>query len=159
MDPLPPKDHAEAIALHRSQVIGSLTARQLDRGELAQEPQRLSTQRFRAPRSHSSRSDSVSTLERWYYAYKQGGLEALRPDARSDKGRGRNLPPELRELLLGIRREHPSASVPLISRTLVAEGRMQGASTFSARSARCTTSTCGSSPSSTSITITCPIHL
>jgi transposase InsO family protein len=67
----------------------------------------------------------VSTYERWYYAYLAGGLAALRPDARSDRGRGRALTPELRELLLDIRREHPTASAPLILRTLVADGRLQ----------------------------------
>lgn len=125
MESISPRDHAEAVALFRSQVIGSLTARQLGRGELGEELSRLSAQRFRPPRSHSSRTYSVTTLERWYYAYQQGGLEALRPGERADKGRGRDLRPELRELLLAIRREHPSASVPLILRTLTAQGRLE----------------------------------
>ena len=66
----------------------------------------------------------VSTLERWFYAYRRGGLDALRPAPRSDRGRARELTPEQRELLLDIRREHPTASVPLILRTLVADGRL-----------------------------------
>src|SRR5690606_27623977 len=65
---------------------------------------------------------------RWYYAYKTGGLEALRPAPRSDRGRCRELTPEQRQLLAAVREEHPSASVPVILRTLVAEGRLdQGA--------------------------------
>ena len=39
-------------------------------------------------------------------------------------GVGRELLPEQRELLLEIRREHPGASVPLILRTLVLDGRL-----------------------------------
>jgi putative transposase len=68
---------------------------------------------------------SVPTLERWLYAYRQGGLEALRPRTRSDKGRGRYLTDELRQLICDIRREHPNASARLIVRTLEADGRLE----------------------------------
>jgi len=64
----------------------------------------------------------VSTFERWLYAYRAHGLAGLRPSPRSD--RGRELTPAQRELLLESRREHPTASVPLILRTLVADGRL-----------------------------------
>ncbi len=121
---LVPKDHAEAIALYRSTIIGTLVHRELDRGELTEALKELSTQRFRAPRAHSSTTYSTSTLERWYYAYKAHGLEGLRPKPRADKGRGRELNAEQRELLLAIRQEHPNASVPLILETLIAEGRL-----------------------------------
>ncbi|MDQ2645076.1 MAG: DDE-type integrase/transposase/recombinase [Myxococcota bacterium] len=67
----------------------------------------------------------MPTLERWYYAYKSGGLEALRPSPRSDRGRCRELTEAQRSLLAAIREEHPSASVPVILRTLVAEGRLE----------------------------------
>ena len=124
MTTLVPQDHAEAIALFRSEIVGALTRRELDRGELAQALAELSEQRFRPPESKATKAYSVATLERWYYAYKSGGLEALRPSARSDRGRCRDLTPEQRKLLAAIREEHPSASVPVILRTLVAEGRL-----------------------------------
>ena len=92
MQSLTPKDNAEAIALYRSEIIGSLTRRELDRGQLGEALQELSQQRFRPPRSHSPRTYSVATLERWYYAYKDGGLEALKPQPRADRGRGREMP-------------------------------------------------------------------
>jgi len=85
---------------------------------------RLSEQRVRAPGSDTTRCYSVATLERWLYAFKKGGLEALVPHARGDRGRGRDLDPELRELLCNIRREHPGVSVTLILRTLRADGRV-----------------------------------
>lgn len=125
MDEITPKDPAEALALYRAQIVGAVAVRQLDRGELQASLAELSQQRFRAPRSHSTRTYSVATLERWYYAYKEGGLEALRPQARADKGRGRDLTCSQRELLVAIRTEHPTASVSLILRTLVADGRLQ----------------------------------
>jgi hypothetical protein len=114
------------VALYRAQIVGTLCVRELDHGELQTALAELSQQRFRPPRGHSTRRYSTSTLSRWYYAYKQGGLEALRAAGRADKGRGRDLTPAMRELLVAIRQEHPSASVPLILRTLIAEGRLQG---------------------------------
>jgi transposase InsO family protein len=125
MQDITPKDHGEAVALYRSQIVGALCVRQLDRGELAAALTELSTKRFRAPRAHSPQTYSVATLERWYYAYKDGGLEALRPQARTDKGRGRDLTEAQRELLTAIRTEHPTASASLILRTLVSEGRLR----------------------------------
>jgi putative transposase len=124
MSTLTPKDHAEAVALFRSEIIGALTRRELDRGELAQALDELGQKRFRPPGAKSTKTFSVATLERWFYAYKTGGLEALRPAARSDRGRCRELTPEQRQLLAAVREEHPSASVPVILRTLVAEGRL-----------------------------------
>lgn len=124
MDDLHPKDHAEAVALFRSEVIGALTRRDLARGELRAELTALSRTPFRPPAAKRTRTFSVTSLERWYYAYRARGLAGLRPEARSDRGRGRDLAPTLRALLLDIRREQPSASVPLILRTLVADGRL-----------------------------------
>lgn len=124
---LSPKDNAEAIALYRSGIIGALMHRELSRGELSEALVELSKQRFRAPRAHSAQSYAVSTLERWYYAYKACGLAGLRPKARKDKGRARELTKEQRELLLAIREEHPNASASLILRTLVADGRLDKA--------------------------------
>jgi len=125
MDELKPKDHAEAVALFRSEIIGQLVRRDLDRGELRHELRALSEQRFRPPGSSRTRHFGVSTLERWYYRYKQDGLAALMPKRRADRGRAQRLTTEQRQLLLDIRREHRHASVPVILRTLIAEGRLE----------------------------------
>lgn len=109
-DSLHPRDHAEAVALFRAEVIGTLTRRELSRGEFAVEIRKLATLRYRPPGRRATKCYGVSTLERWYYAYRRGGLEALKSGARSDVGRGRELSPEQRALLLDIRREHPSAA-------------------------------------------------
>jgi len=125
MESLKPKDHAEEMAIFRSEIIGALTRRELDHGELRAALVELAAQRYRPPRAHGTRQYAVSTMERWYYVYKGGGgLDALRPDTRSDKGRARDLTVEQRQLLCDIRREHPSASVPLILRTLETDGRL-----------------------------------
>ena len=126
METLTPKDHAEAVAVFRSEVIGSLCRRELDHGALRAELVALSQQRFRTPGADVTRTISVPTLERWYYAYRRGGMAALRPRPRKDRGRGRRLTPEQRHLLLEIRRENPSVSVPLILHTLRLDGRLDG---------------------------------
>ncbi len=124
MDGLTPKDHAEAVAVFRSEVVGSLCRRDLGHGDLRAEFVALAQQRFRVPDGDVTRTISIPTLERWYYAYRRGGLPALQPRPRADRGRGRRLTPEQRQLLLDIRRENPSASVPLILRTLTLDGRL-----------------------------------
>ena len=125
MESLSPKSHAEAVAVFRHGVIGALTQAQMDRGQLRAALHLLSQQRLRPPRAKATRCYSLPTLERWYYAYRKRGLPGLQPGARKDKGRARSLPAEQRQLLCDIRREHPSASVPLILRTLVADGRVE----------------------------------
>lgn len=122
---LEPADHAEEIAIFRVTILGLVMHRELTHGDLADALRALSKQRFRAPGADSTRTYSVPTLERWLYAYRAGGLAALRPERRSDRGFAQELHVDLRELLLDIRREHPSASVPLILETLVAEGRLK----------------------------------
>lgn len=126
MDDLSPKNHGEAVAVFRHGLIGELAVRagMLGHGERMDALRRLSEQRVRPPGSDTTRCYSVPTLERWLYAFKKGGLEALAPRARGDRGRGRDLDPELRDLLCDIRREHPSVSVTLILRTLRADGRV-----------------------------------
>jgi putative transposase len=124
MDALRLKDHAEAVAIFRSEVVGSLCRRELSHGDLRAEFLALAKERFRLPGADITKTISVPTLERWYYAYRNGGLLALVPKPRSDRGRARALAAETRELLLAIRRENPSASVPLILGTLVHDGRL-----------------------------------
>jgi putative transposase len=124
-NPLRPIDHAEAVALFRAEIIGSLARRELHHGELGAELRALKHKRFRPPGRPFSRTYSIPTLERWLYAYKSGGLAALRPGTRSDAGHAHNLTEEQRTLLCDIRREYPNAAAALIVRTLVADGRLQ----------------------------------
>jgi transposase InsO family protein len=124
MDPLSSKSHGEEVAVFRHGLIGAIAVRSLTHGERIALLRSISEQRVRPPGSDTTRCYSVTTLERWLYAFKRGGLEALVPQARTDKGRGRDLDPALRELLCDIRREHPEVSVTLIVRTLRADGRI-----------------------------------
>lgn len=124
-DTLAPRNHAEAVALFRAQLIGPLVTAHFHHGELRTELRRLSRMRHVPPDSVRSRTFGVSTLERWLYDYKSGGLTALEPRRRSDAGHARALTEAQRILLCDIRREHPSASAELIVRTLETDGRLE----------------------------------
>jgi putative transposase len=125
MDKITHRDAAEAVALFRLQVLGALGRRQLRRGELRTELVTLSQQAFLAPGEEVPRCISVTTLERWYYALRKRGLAGLKPKSREDCGRARALTPQQHQLLLEIRQEYPSASVPLILYTLIRDGRLE----------------------------------
>lgn len=124
MEIVRPRDRAEEVAVFRSQVIGTLVCQALVRGELRAELRRLSTMSFRPPGAQRTRTFSVPTLERWLYAWRAGGLEALRPVKRSDAGHAQALTEAQRALLLDIRREYAGASAELILSTLVSDGRL-----------------------------------
>jgi len=123
-DPLKPQDHAERVAHFRAQLLGPLLVGELDRGALRAGLAELSQKLVRPPDSPLSRRYSKPTLERWYYRYRQGGVEALRPAPRRDRGAARALTKAQRKLLLDIRREYPRASAELILRTLASDGRL-----------------------------------
>jgi len=124
-DGLGPKDQAERVAMFRVQVIGPLLARDFqDHGELADEIRGIAAKHHRPPGASLGRQYSAPTIERWYYGYKHGGLDSLRPRRRSDVGHARELTDEQRTLLLDIRREHPRATAALIVRTLELDGRL-----------------------------------
>jgi transposase InsO family protein len=120
-----PKDYGEEVAIFRALLLAPVLNRDLSHGELAAGLRGISEQRVRPPRADSTRTYSVPTLERWLYSYRAEGLPGLRPELRSDRGFAQEIEPDLRGLLLDIRREHPSASVPLILGTLIDEGRLE----------------------------------
>ena len=122
---LGPKDMAEAVAIFRAQVIGPLLTRVfVSHGELASAIAALSRERHRSPTASVARTYSKATIERWYYRFKRRGLVGITPKRRSDAGHARELTDAQRDLLLAIRREHPTTSSALILRTLELDGRL-----------------------------------
>lgn len=117
-------DWRERVAVFRHGIIGALATCASSHGDLAGALRRIAQELHRPPAAKRMRQFSVPTLERWLYAYKMGGLEALRPHARKDSGHARKLSEEQRTLLLDIRREHPTVPVPVILMTLRADGRL-----------------------------------
>ena len=69
-------------------------------------------------RPWGTKTYSVPTLERWYYAYRTGGFDALRIQERADKGEVRALSPDVAEALVKARKEHPKLNVSSLVRHL-----------------------------------------
>lgn len=120
---LQPKDHAELVALFRAQVLGPVLHRDLLRGELKAELEVLSKRVFRPPGNKITRTYSACTLMRWRRKYLREGLAGLLPQSRR-LGDALEINDELRELVLEIRRQHPSAPASLVVETLIADGRL-----------------------------------
>ena len=72
---LQPKDHAEAVALFRAQLLGPVLCTELHRGELLAELRVLAKRRYLPPGSDTTRRYSVPTLLRWRRLYCKNGLE------------------------------------------------------------------------------------
>jgi transposase InsO family protein len=59
---------------------------------------------------------ATRTLEDWYYAFKQGGFEALKPKPRSDRGKPRRLSSKQQQWVLEQVRAFPGVPVKLLYR-------------------------------------------
>lgn len=75
-----------------------------------------------AVRPWNGKTYSVPTLERWYYAYRVGGFDALRLRERTDKGMAKALSPEACEALVKIRKEHPELNITSLFRQMETTG-------------------------------------
>ena len=73
-------------ALFRLSVLGPLASRdRLEQGDLKELLRELSTRSYAIPNSRRVYL-SDKTIEGWYYAWKRGGIDALTPKLRSDRG-------------------------------------------------------------------------
>jgi putative transposase len=73
------------IALFRLSVLGPLASRdQFERGELKKIIQDLASKTYRIPGSKRTHL-SPQIIERWYYLWLKGGIDALTPKIRKDK--------------------------------------------------------------------------
>lgn len=113
--PLHPK------ALFRLSVIGPLTSREtLARGELKTLIQELSNQRYNIPggkRVHLS----PQIIEKWYYAWRKEGIDALTPKTRLDKN-STHLAEPIKTALLIAKKENPLRSINTLISLLEGQG-------------------------------------
>jgi len=119
----PSPSQREAVALFRLSIIGDLLARDLAPGELAHELQRRAQTRYRPPGAAATRTYHWKTLQRWFYAARQGAGR-LEPASRKT-GHGRALSDAQRQLLLAMRRDHPSAPAEMLLTEAVRHGRLE----------------------------------
>jgi transposase InsO family protein len=117
-------DDKRAIALWRFGVLGPLVSARLEHGD------RRAYFEAAAARTHQKPDGrlvqlSPRTIEGWYLAYRRGGLAALYPRDRSDRGKSRVIAPEIADLCLRAKREKPRRSIRRIIRMLERAGKVK----------------------------------
>jgi putative transposase len=111
------------IALFRSTVLGPLISRdQLPRGDLKSTIKMLASHSYNIPGSRNNHL-SEKTIEAWYYAWRRGGIEALTPKSRSDRGQSK-ISPAHQEAILATKRENPRRSIDRVIRLLERRGEV-----------------------------------
>ncbi len=108
---------AEKLALFRYGLIARLVIEPLARGELTRRAEEIASRQYDIPDS-SRRSLSVDTLLEWAKRYRQGGLEALAPQPRQDRGQMRAMTPQLATLIERLKRENPHRTGTTLLREL-----------------------------------------
>jgi transposase InsO family protein len=109
------------VALFRLSVLGPLASReQFERGELSRIIKGLAMHPYDIPDSNRSML-SAKTIERWYHLWRQGGIEALAPRPRRDRGQSK-LPQALQDLIISAKQDNPSRSIDTIKQYLQDQG-------------------------------------
>lgn len=109
------------LALFRLSVLGPLASRdRLERGELKKLFHELAQQTYNIPGSKRTHL-SPQAIERWFYAWQRGSIEALVPKTRADKG-SCQLTEQVQTALLAAKRENPARSLRTLIRLLEGKG-------------------------------------
>jgi putative transposase len=115
-----PDDRRLEIAAFRRRVIAA--AVEADGGSVSEAIGEAAAEAWIDPAGRPIRKHE-RTLWRWLAAWRRGGLRALCPAERSDRGRSRAIPADLLERAAGLRREKPSRATRTIIDILVREKR------------------------------------
>jgi putative transposase len=108
---------SEKVALFRYGLIATLVLEKLSRGELMRRARELAALEYDIP-SSARTTISVGTLLKWARRYRKGGLDALSPKRRQDRGRSRVISPQLGELIERLKRENPHRTGTTLMREL-----------------------------------------
>jgi transposase InsO family protein len=108
---------AEKIALFRYALVGPLVVESLPRGELTRRAEEIAARHYDMPES-KRRGVTVDTLLEWAKRYRAGGLEALAPKPRQDRGQSRAITPQLAGLIERLKRENPHRTGTTLLREL-----------------------------------------
>ncbi len=79
-------------------------------------------------RCWGDRRYGASTMQGWYYQYREHGLKGLEYSPRKDKGQVRSLSPESLDAFMALRRSHPKAHATTLLRQLISQGVLSGRS-------------------------------
>lgn len=108
-------------ALFRLMVLGPLASRgELKRGEASNIIRELASKSYDIPGSKRTYL-SAETIKRWYHAWKRGGIDALQPKERLDKGKTQ-LPLLVQERLVQLKKDNPSRSINLLITMMESSG-------------------------------------
>lgn len=108
-------------ALFRLSVLGPLASRQhLEKGDLKALVRDLAAKSYAIPDSRRT-FISEKTIEGWYYAWKRGGIDALAPKQRSDRGSSK-IPEPLQKAICTAKEENPGRSLRTIRQLAAATG-------------------------------------
>jgi transposase InsO family protein len=124
---------SEKAALFRFGLIATLVLETLTRGELMRRARELASLRYDIPFSERT-SVSVDTLLKWARRYRKGGLEALSPQRRKDRGQSRVISPQLAELIERLKRENPHRAGTTLLKELALSSDDPGSPPLSAAS-------------------------
>lgn len=119
-------------ALFRLMVLGPLTSRtEIQHGEITAIAKELASKSYNIPGSKRTYISKESIL-RWYYEWKRGGIEALQPLSRDDKGKTQ-LPLDIQETIIQFKQDNPSRSMTTIvnmieRKGLVSKGKLSRSS-------------------------------
>src|SRR6266487_1673467 len=113
---------SEKVALFRYGLIATLVLEQLSRGELMRRARELAALHYDIPVSERT-TISVGTLLRWARRYRKGGLDALTPKRRKDRGVNRVISPQLAQLIERLKRENPHRTGTTLLRELALSSR------------------------------------
>jgi len=105
--------HRRDIALFRYGVIADLLHDLPDGPGLYARIREKARQDFRIPGTLRTRV-AAETMRDWLRAYRQGGFDALLPRGRGDVGQSRSIPPQVADLLVTLKEDHPDYSVRMI---------------------------------------------
>jgi putative transposase len=108
-------------ALFRLMVLGSLASRgELKRGEVSRIIRSLAVDHYNIPDSRRTHI-SEETIIRWYGLWKKGGIDALHPKLRSDKGRT-VLPEAVQARIIFLKKDNPARSINTLIDMIEREG-------------------------------------
>ncbi len=109
------------IALFRLSVLGPLASRErFARGQLKRQISELAKQRYDIPHSRQVYL-SEKTIESWYYLWLKGGIDALEPKSRVDKGVSKLAAP-IQQAIIDFKKQNPKRSIDTIKTMLAEQG-------------------------------------
>jgi len=123
------RENRMEMALVRLSALGPLISARLEHGDKSKLFEEAAGRTYEGPDGRSI-TVTARTVEDWYYAWLRGGLEALKPQERSDAGSSRVISPEIGELIVNLKLERPRRSIRRIIKMLerdrkVAKGELK----------------------------------